>query len=176
MNRLFVPTTAVLLSLTLAPRLAAQRDLFGMGGSAASEVRRQFEAEARSQVSALLLDYQSAWGSRNLAALAKLYAADAALYPAAGPLVSGRDAVREWFRGFLPRAEPLQARMMEFRVSGDLAYATLQVAYVLHDGDAARPVTATDVVVLRRSVVGAWSIVSHLSRPEAPPRAADSAQ
>ncbi|HKP77120.1 MAG TPA: SgcJ/EcaC family oxidoreductase [Longimicrobiaceae bacterium] len=175
MNRLFAFTAAVVLSLTLAPRLAAQRDLFGMGGAGASEVRRQFEAEARTQVSALLVDYQSAWGSRNLASLVKLYARDATVYPAGGSMLAGRDAVRDWFRGFLPKVERLQARMMEFRVSGDLAYTTLQVSYVLHDGDTARPVAATDVVVLRRSAVGAWSIVSHLSRPEAP-AAAESAQ
>jgi len=175
MNRLFTFIAAVVLSLILAPRLAAQRDLFGMGGAGASETRRQFEAEARVQVSALLLDYQSAWGSRNLSALAKLYAPDATLYPARGGMLAGRDAVRDWFRGFLPKVGPLQARMIEFRVSGDLAYTTLQVRYVAHDADSARSVAATDVMVLRRSVIGAWSIVSHLSRPETA-TAADSAQ
>ena len=167
MHRLLAASAAVLLSLSLAPRLSAQRDLFGMGSAGASEVRRQFEAEARTQVTALLLDYQSAWGSRDVAALTRLYGADAVLYPAGGGMLTSRDAVRDWFNGLLPRVETLHIRMVEFRVSGDLAFTTLQMGYVQHDGASVRSVIATDAMVLRRSVTGAWSIVSHLSRPEA---------
>lgn len=166
---------AAFFSLAAAPRLSAQRELFGMGGSGAAEVRRQFEAEARQQVSALLLDYESAWGSRDVAALARLYAPGATLYPAGSGTLTGRDGIRDYFGALLPRVGPLRTQMMEFRVSGDLAFTTLQARYVEGDGPSGRSVAATDVMVLRRSVVGAWSIVSHLVRPE-PVAPSDSAR
>jgi uncharacterized protein (TIGR02246 family) len=156
----------VLLFLGHAPSLSAQRDIFGMGGSSAAEMRRQFEAEARQQVSALLLDYESAWGSRDVAALARLYAANATLYPAESAMLTGRAVIEGYFRALLPAADPLRTRMIEFRASGDLAFTTVQATYTLRDGTWQRSVSNTDVFILRRGTTGSWSIVSHLARPE----------
>ena len=156
----------VLLALAHAPALRAQREIFGMNGTSAGDVRRQFEAEARQQVSALLLDYESAWGSRNAGALARLYASRATFYPADGPMRTGRAAVADYFRALLPAAEPLRTQMVEFRASGDMAYTTVQVGYTAGDGAARHAVAGLDVFVLRRDVLGSWSIVSHLSRVE----------
>jgi uncharacterized protein (TIGR02246 family) len=158
---------ALLLLLGHAPAVAAQRDIFGMGGSSAAEVRRQFEAEARQQVNALLVDYENAWGSRDVAALARLYAANATLYPAASPMLTGRAGIKEYFRALLPAVEPLRTRMIEFRASGDMAFTTVQVSYAEKEGTAQRSVANTDVFILRRGTTGVWSIVSHLARPEA---------
>jgi len=165
------PTPRVLavaagLLLCHAPALSAQRDIFGMGGSSAAEVRRQFEAEARQQVSALLVDYESAWGSRDVAALARLYAANATLYPAESPMLTGRAEIEDYFRALLPAVEPLRTRIIEFRASGDMAFTTVQVSYAVREGAAQRGVANTDVFILRRGTTGSWSIVSHLARPE----------
>jgi|GEM_PF-2268697 len=155
-----------LLFLGHAPALSAQRDIFGMGGSSAAEMRRQFEAEARQQVSALLLDYESAWGSRDVAALARLYAANATLYPAERAMLTGRAGIADYFRALLPAAEPLRTRMIEFRASGDMAFTTVQASYTVREGTSQRSVSNTDVFILRRGTTGSWSIVSHLARPE----------
>jgi uncharacterized protein (TIGR02246 family) len=159
-------TAGLLLLLGHAPALSAQRDIFGMGGSSAADVRRQFEAEARQQVSALLLDYESAWGSRDVAALSRLYAGNATLYPAASPMLTGRGVIKDYFRALLPTAEPLRTRMIEFRASGDMAFTTVQSSYAVRDGAGQRSVANTDVLILRRGAMGEWSIVSHLARPE----------
>jgi uncharacterized protein (TIGR02246 family) len=156
----------VLLALAHAPALSAQREIFGMNGTSAADVRRQFEAEARQQVSALLLEYESAWGSRNAGALAGLYASRATFYPAAGAMRTGRPAIADYFRAVLPTVEPLRTQMVEFRASGDLAYATVQVSYAAGAGAERHAVAGLDVFILRRDVLGSWSIVSHLSRVE----------
>jgi uncharacterized protein (TIGR02246 family) len=164
--RVSAAAAGLLLFLAHAPALSAQRDIFGMGGSSAADVRRQFEAEARQQVSALLMDYESAWGSRDVAALSRLYAGNATLYPAASPMLTGRAVIKDYFRAFLPAAEPLRTRMIEFRASGDMAFTTVQASYALRDGAGQRAVANTDVLILRRGATGEWSIVSHLARPE----------
>ncbi|MFL5537718.1 MAG: YybH family protein [Longimicrobiaceae bacterium] len=156
----------VLLTLGHAPALSAQREIFGINGSSAAEVRRQFEAEARQQVSALLVDYESAWGSRNAGALAGLYASRATFYPAEGAMRTGRSAIADYFRARLPTVETLRTQMVEFRASGDLAYTTVQVSYAAGEGAVRHAVAGIDVFVLRRDVLGGWSIVSHLSRVE----------
>ncbi|HEV7588901.1 MAG TPA: nuclear transport factor 2 family protein [Longimicrobium sp.] len=164
--RISAAAAGLLLLLGHAPALSAQRDIFGMGGSSAAEVRRQFEAEARQQVSALLLDYESAWGSRDVSALSRLYAGNATLYPAASPMLTGRAGIKDYFRALLPAVEPLRTRMIEFRASGDMAYTAVEVSYAVRDGAGRRSVANTDVLILRRGVTGEWSILSHLARPE----------
>ena len=164
--RVSAAAAGLLLLLGHAPALSAQRDIFGMGGSSAADVRRQFEAEARQQVSALLLDYESAWGSRDVSALARLYANNATLYPAASQMLTGRAGIKDYFRALLPTAEPLRTRMIEFRASGDMAFTAVQVSYAVRDGTVQRSVANTDVLILRRGAIGEWSIVSHLARPE----------
>jgi uncharacterized protein (TIGR02246 family) len=165
-----IPCTAaaagLLLLLGHAPALSAQRDMFGMGGTSAADVRRQFEAEAREQVSALLVEYESAWGSRNVGALVRLYASNATLYPAESGVLTGRAGIQDYFRALLPTAKPLRTRIVEFRASGDLAFTAVQVSYAVGDSAAQRSVKGTDVFILRRGTTGSWSIVSHLARPE----------
>jgi uncharacterized protein (TIGR02246 family) len=158
--------SAALSAVILAQPLRAQRDMYGMGGSSASEVRRSFEAETRGQVLTLLSDYESAWGSRDLAALAGLYAANATLYPAAGGMLAGQRSIRDYFRTQLPTLLPLQTRLMEVRASGDMAVATVRVHYQVAGSGPPRSVTGTDVFVLRRSATGSWSVLSQLSRVE----------
>jgi uncharacterized protein (TIGR02246 family) len=164
--KLILVLATLLLSAAAAQPLRAQRDLYGMGGASVSEVRRRFEAETREQVSALLVDYESAWGSRDLAALVSLYAGNATLYPASSGMVTGRAGIRDYFSRALPGLPPLRTRVMELRASGDLAFATVQMQYDSVPGGGTQPLTATDVFALRRGATGGWSILSHLSRAE----------
>jgi uncharacterized protein (TIGR02246 family) len=160
---------AVLALACAAGPLSAQRDLYGMGGSSAGDARRQFIAEAREKVGALLADYESAWGSHDLRALTALYAGNATVYPAEGGMLTGRDAVREHFAGVLPAVQPMRTRIVEFKAAGDLAFATVQVSYAVKDGAAERGYAGTDVVVLRRDWAGDWTIVTQFSRQEPAP-------
>ncbi|HSU14285.1 nuclear transport factor 2 family protein [Longimicrobium sp.] len=163
----WIAASAAVLALACAARPAsAQRDLYGMGGSSAGDARRQFIAEAREKVGALLAEYESAWGSRDLRALSGLYAGNATVYPAEGGMLTGRDAVREHFARLLPNAEPLRTQIVEFKAAGDLAFATVQVSYAVKEGAADRPYLGTDVVVLRRDWAGDWTIVTQFSRQE----------
>jgi ketosteroid isomerase-like protein len=160
--RTFVP--AVFIALAATTPLCAQGDVFGMGGSTPGDARRRFEVEAREQVSALLLDYESAWGSRDATGLARLYARSATLYPADAGMLTGRGAIHDYLHRTLPGAPPIETRILEFRASGDLAFTTVQVRRKGEDpGNAG---VETDVFVLRRDPVGGWTILSHLARPE----------
>lgn len=146
---------------------AAQRGMYGMGEPGAGESRSQFVSEARARVGALLADYESAWGSRDAAGVSRVYADNAVLYPAGGGMLTGRDAIRGYMVKTLPTVAPVSTRMMEFRASGDLAYATVQVTYETTEGGAAHRYVGTDALLLHHEWTGEWIIVSQLSRPEA---------
>ena len=159
--------SAALLALAFAARPAlAQRDMYGMGGASASDTRRQFTAEARTEVGALMAEYESAWGSHDLRALMRLYGETATLYPSGGGMLTGRDAVRGFFGKLLPEVQPLRTSIVEFKAAGDLAFATLQVRYTKKDAAGERTITGTDVMVLRKDWAGDWSIVTHFLRQD----------
>ncbi|HEX8243232.1 MAG TPA: nuclear transport factor 2 family protein [Longimicrobium sp.] len=155
---------ALLAAACAAHPLRAQRDMYGLGGATAGDSRRQFTAEAREKVGALMAEYESAWGSRDLRALMRLYGDNATVYPAEGGLLMGREAVQRYFSKLLPAAEPMRTRIVEFKAAGDLAFATVQVAYTVREGTAQRIYTGTDVVVLRKDWAGDWAIVTHFFR------------
>jgi uncharacterized protein (TIGR02246 family) len=171
--RLF--SLAAVAALALAPAsLAAQREMYGMSSSGA-EGRRQFEIEARQQVSGLLVEYESAWGSDDPRTLMRLYSGSAVLYPVEGGMLTGRDAIRAYYDGLLPNTAPVTTRIVEFKVSGDLAIATVQVTYLLgQGGEQEQRFVGTDVFVLKKGWVSPWSIVSHFRKAEGPPAPADS--
>ena len=159
--------SAALLALALAARPSlAQRDMYGMGGASPTDTRRQFTAEAREKVGALIAEYESAWGSHDLRALTRLYGETATLYPAGGGMLTGRDAVRDFFGKLLPEVQPLRTSIVEFKAAGDLAFATLQVRYAKKEGAAERTITDTDVMVLHKDWAGDWSIVTHFLRQD----------
>lgn len=165
MKQTRIAAAAALLAVICAAHpLRAQRDMYGLGGATANDTRRQFTAEAREKVGALMAEYESAWGSRDLRALMRLYGDNATLYPAEGGMLMGREAVQGYFGRLLPAAEPLRTRIVEFKAAGDLAFATVQVAYTVKTGTAQRIYTGTDVVVLRRDWAGDWAIVTHFFR------------
>ena len=163
--------------LILAPAtLAAQTDLYGIGGSSSS-ARRQFETEARQQVTSVLVEYESAWGSDDPATLTRFYDARAVLHPAEGGVLTGRNAIREYFQTKLGRTAPMLTRVTNFNVSGDLAVATVQVTYLEGEGTPdARRYVGTDVIVLKRGFTDPWIILSHFTRPESVPAEADTAR
>ena len=154
------------LALAAAP-LSAQRNDLGLNNPTAGEQRRAYENESRVRVQNVLTEFESAWGSRDTAALAAMYAADANLYPAGRALVTGRPAIREYLAAVLPSALPIRTRIMEFHVSGDIAFAAVQVtpeAAPRFVADA----SVTHIFVFRSDDAGRWMIVSHLTRPELP--------
>jgi uncharacterized protein (TIGR02246 family) len=168
MNHSRIATAAALLAVACAAHpLSAQRDMYGLGGASPTDTRRQFTAEAREKVGALMAEYESAWGSRDLRALMRLYGDNATLYPAEGGVLMGRDAVQGYFGRLLPTVAPLRTRIVEFKAAGDLAFATVQVSYALKEGAAEHAYTGTDVVVLRKDWAGDWAIVTHFLRNDA---------
>lgn len=158
----------VLVLLMVGPRPGlAQREMYGMGGTTAEDQRRQLQAEARRQVSSLLADYESAWGSRDARALVQLYAREAVLWPGGSGPLTGRDSLARYFTRLLPTVAPMRSRILEFRLGSELAYATLETVRQTPLGaDSLLETTGTDVMLLERDPLGDWAIVWHLIRPE----------
>ena len=117
---------AVLAAILLAAPAAAQRDLYGLPGSFQQQ-RRAYEARARQEVGELLAAFESAWGSRDPEAMARLYARSAVLYAPDGRAHTGRGAVRRWYAASLARATPVRASVSDFRLTGDLATVAVLV-------------------------------------------------
>jgi len=158
-------TLAALVSVALPA--VAQREMYGMGGTTAEAQRRQLQAAARQQVSALLADYESAYGSRDVRALAQLYAREAVLWPGDGGEWRGRDSLAAYFARVLPTVAPMRTRIVEFRLGSELAYATLETVRPTPIGaDSVQETFGTDVMLLERDPLGDWAIVWHLLRPE----------
>ncbi|HEX6750098.1 MAG TPA: nuclear transport factor 2 family protein [Longimicrobium sp.] len=154
-------------SISIPSYLLAQREMYGMGGTTAEDQRRQLQAAARQQVSSLLADYESAYGSRDVRALAQLYAREAVLWPGDGGEWRGRDSLAAYFARVLPTVAPMRSRIVEFRLGSELAWATLETVRPTPIGaDSVQETFGTDVMLLERDPLGDWAIVWHLLRPE----------
>jgi uncharacterized protein (TIGR02246 family) len=153
---------AVLAALLLAAPAAAQRDLYGLPGGFQQQ-RRAYEARARQEVGELLAAFESAWGSRDPEAMARLYARSAVLYAPDGRTHSGRGAVRRWYAGALAQATPVRASVSDFRLTGDLATVAVLVE------PEAEQAASTHLLRLRRGYTAGegWTILSHHAGTEA---------
>lgn len=110
---------------------------------------------------------------------ATFYASDASLFPPNAPIVTGRDAIRNFCSQLAANAGfaiSWQIAKVEVSRAGDLAYAQGSYEMTLNDAKG-KPVTDRGkwVVVHKRQADGTWKFVadifnSDLPAPVAPPR------
>jgi ketosteroid isomerase-like protein len=67
----------------------------------------------------VLTDYETAWRSRDAAALANLFAEDGFVLPSGRPPVRGRAAIQQHYTG---QGGPLALRALKFAVEGRVGY------------------------------------------------------
>lgn len=111
----------------------------------------------------VLRDYERAWSSRDLDALAALFAPDGMALPNGAPPAPGPAAIRKAYgRG---AGSPLALRAYAYASSGDLAYILGAFAQSAAQADLGK-----FVLVLRRGPGGRWLIAADMDNALPQPR------
>jgi ketosteroid isomerase-like protein len=113
------------------------------------------------EVARVLRDYERAWGSKDAAALARLFAEDGFVLPNGGAPVRGRAAIEKHYTG---SGGPLFLRAIAYATDGNVGY--ILGGYTGQEGAAdAGKFTLT----LRKGTDGRWLIVSDMDSPNRRP-------
>ena len=102
----------------------------------------------------VLRDYESAWGAKDAARLAKLFVEDGYVLPGGSPPVKGRAAIETYYTG---HGGPLFLRAFAFATEG-------KVGYILggYTGTAGSPDEGKFTLTLRKASDGRWLIMSDM--------------
>lgn len=115
-----------------------------------------------SDLARVLTDYETAWGAKNAAGLARLFAEDGFVLPGGQPPVRGRAAIEKHYSG---NGGPLALRAFAFATQGKAGY--IIGAYGRKVGD---PDDGKFTLTLRKDAAGRWLIVSDMDNGNRPPR------
>lgn len=105
----------------------------------------------------VLTDYEAAWGKKDAAALAGLFAEDGYVLPNGKPPVKGRTAIQQHYTG---SGGPLSLRAIAFAVNGPVGYIIGGFT-----GRAGDPDQGKFTLTLRKGGGGKWLIVSDMDSP-----------
>lgn len=110
----------------------------------------------------VLIDYEKAWGAKDAAALAQLFAEDGYVLPNGGVPVKGRAAIAKYYTG---HGGPLSLRAIAFAAEG-------RVGYIIggYTSKAGEPDTGKFTLTLRKDERGRWMIVSDMDSANQRPR------
>jgi ketosteroid isomerase-like protein len=114
------------------------------------------------ELARVLTDYESAWGSRNPPALAKLFAEDGYVLPNGQAPVKGRAAIEKHYTG---SGGPLALRAIAFAAEGKVGY--IIGGYASAKGE---PDIGKFTLTLRQDADGRWLIVSDMDSPNRRPQ------
>lgn len=112
----------------------------------------------------VLRDYEKAWGARDAAALAALFAEDGFVLQGGKPPVRGRAAIQAAYEG---HGGPLALRAFAFAVEGGTGW--ILGGYAGRAGD---PDDGKFTLTLRKRKDGHWLILSDMDNGNRPPRRA----
>lgn len=120
-------------------------------------IRHQLSVQLPADLARVLTDYETAWRSRNAAALARLFAEDGFVLPNGLLPIKGRAEIERYYTGM---GGPLSLRAIAFAAEG-------RVGYII--GGYAREKGEADVgkftLTLRKGEDGRWLIVSDMDSP-----------
>jgi uncharacterized protein (TIGR02246 family) len=137
----------------------------GCGGG--STVDRQAEEEA---IRRLDRQWQAAVDARDVTAAAAVFATDAVLMPANGPMIVGREGIEAWFSEWLLVPEisnTFEPDVIEVAASGDLAYDRGTYRFVM-DTPEGRIEDVGKYVVVWKKVDGEWRAALDISNSDLP--------
>ena len=115
------------------------------------------------ELARVLSDYETAWGSRDAAALARLFAEDGFVLPGGGAPVRGRAAIERHYKG---SGGPLALRAFAFATEGSVGY--ILGGYAGKRGD---PDDGKFTLTLRKGTDGRWLIFSDMDNSNRRPPA-----
>ena len=113
------------------------------------------------ELARVLTDYEAAWGSRDAAALAGLFAEDGFVLSGGKPPIRGRAAIEDAYKG---SGGPLSLRALAYAAEGDVGY--IIGGYTHTKGS---PDDGKFTLTLKKSG-GRWWIMSDMDNGNRPPR------
>lgn len=135
----------------------------GAGPSPASAIAERLPSVTPPpELARVLTDYEKAWGAKDAAALAGLFAEDGFVLAGGRPPVKGRAAIEKYYGG---HGGPLALRALAFAVDGAAGYIIGGYA-----GKAGDPDDGKFTLTLRKEPAGRWLIVSDMDNGNRPPR------
>jgi ketosteroid isomerase-like protein len=129
--------------------------------AAAQEPAAQPSVELPPDVARVLRDYEKAWGSKDAAALAALFAEGGYVLPNGGAPVKGRAAIQKHYTG---AGGPLFLRAFAHATEGQVGY--ILGGYTSQQGG---PDAGKFTLTLRKGADGRWLIVSDMDSPNRRP-------
>ena len=114
------------------------------------------------ELSRVLRDYEAAWGQRDAAALARLFADDGYVMANGGPPVKGRAAIEKHYTG---AGGPLSLRAFAYAADGSVGY--ILGGFTSQSG---APDAGKFTLTLRKDAGGRWLIVSDMDSPNRRPQ------
>lgn len=163
------------------------RRILGALGAAAAVAGCQQGAQPADagQIEAQLTEAETKWNhayaKRDAAALADMYADDAALANPDADLVSGKTAISEAVKGFASDpnlAVEFRSDRVQVAASGDLAYTRGRYTMTMTDPKTKGPYTSKGnyLTVWQKQADGSWKAVEDFVTTGAPPTVATRAQ
>lgn len=155
--------TTQALALALLPALglvacAEQAGQEGAGGEIEMSMAMD-PMELRSAIESVAAEWDAAFNAGDAAALTELYAEDATLLPDGSDILQGRDAIREYWAGFLsevPEGTISQLETLAVHAAGDLAY---EIGRYTATADGELIDEGKYLVVLRHEPDGSWKYI-----------------
>ena len=118
----------------------------------------------RAEIQSIIDQFAKAANAKDAQGIASIYADDATLLPPGQPPVKGRDAIRDFWQGFLDSGADAPAlKIVSIDASGDLAYEIGEWTAIMPkpDGSTA-PTTGKYLVVYKRQPDGALKMVADM--------------
>ncbi len=105
----------------------------------------------------VLTDYEAAWGQKDAAALARLFAEDGVVLPNGRTPVRGRAAIQKYYTG---HGGPLSLRALAYAAEG-------KVGYIIggYTDTAGKPDIGKFTLTLSKGSDGRWLIMSDMDSP-----------
>ena len=116
------------------------------------------------KIARVLTDYETAWGNRDAAALAKIFAEDGFVLQGGKPPIRGRASIEEAYKG---SGGPLFLRALAYAAEGDVGYI---IGGYTHAKGA--PDDGKFTLTLKKRG-GRWLIMSDMDNGNRPPRKPD---
>jgi len=110
----------------------------------------------------VLTDYETAWGNKDAAALAVLFAEDGFVLSSSRPPIRGRAAIEEHYTG---KGGPLSLRALAYAMEGSVGY--IIGAYTRYKG---QPDVGKFTLTLRRNEENRWLIMSDMDNGNSRPK------
>lgn len=127
---------------------------------------REYTAEVLKEYHGLMNEWSAAWERRDARALAQRYTDDAILYMDGEEPVQTRRAIEEHFRRVLSTSGQARLGVVDFVVSGSLAFGSGRYTYEGSSAEGALPIESGTYTVLLRREGRRWRIRSQLFRAE----------